>query len=135
MPDKSPDNEIIYKAINQSLNSMIYYKNISSIFPENQRRITKAIKKTINYPLILCNNFDLIYKVDSSLKEEIKIDDNLQLEINYAYLDTSKESKNEYFLIDIIEFNKFGEFLEELKKADIESIKNAISGEYRLSKG
>jgi len=91
--DKTPDNELIYKAINQSLNAMVYYKSSGSILSKRREHI----KKIVNYPLILCNAFDKFYKVNIGANNHSKIEDNFQLEINYAYLDKDKDSRCEYF--------------------------------------
>lgn len=112
------ENELIYKALNQSLNAMVYYRDSDSIIPESSR-YTKA---TVNYPVIICNNFDNFYRVDiGSSDKPVNITSNFQLEVNYAYVDSSKNHTNEYFLIDIISFDKLDNFLLALKK-DIESI-------------
>ena len=129
-PDKTLDNELIYKAINQSLNAMVYYKNSGSIL--SNRRQEQYIKKIINYPLILCNTFDKFYKIDIGDNNPSKIDDNFQLEINYAYLDKDKNSQSDYFLIDIIDFSndRFNNFLKGLEEADIIPIKDSLRDKY-----
>ena len=60
--DKSPDKEIIYKALNQSLNAMVYYKSSPSAILA--KRSGRALR-IVNYPLILCNSFDKLYRVNS----------------------------------------------------------------------
>ena len=123
--DKSPDKEIIYKALNQSLNAMVYYKSSPSAILA--KRSGRALR-IVNYPLILCNSFDKLYRVNSEKEEGYsQIDKNFQLEVNYAYLDKDKNSKSDYFLIDIVEFNQFDEFLTMLEKTDIKAIKNSLS--------
>ncbi len=123
-PDKLVDNELIYKAINQSLNAMVYYKNSGSILSDKYG----YTKKIVNYPLIICNTFDKFYKVDVGNNSYSKIDDNFQLEINYAYLDKDKNSQCDYFLIDIVDFsnNRFDNFLKELEGNDINIIKERL---------
>ena len=102
---------------------MVYYKGTGSIISKDNMLEPLETLRTINYPLILCNGFDNFYKVDPEKKSGYsKIDKNFQLEINYAYLDQNKKSCSDYFLVDIIDFNKFGDFLEELKKTDIDPI-------------
>ena len=125
--NSSLDNEIIYKAISQSLNSMIYHENAGSIIPEQENKIPN-IKRTIKYPLILCNNFNKFYKVNSKeSKGYSKINNNFQLEVDYVYLDKDKNSKDKYFLIDVIDFDKLDLFLEELETKDIDIIRGHIA--------
>jgi hypothetical protein len=107
------ENEIFYKALNQSLNSMVYYRESESIIPKN----SEFIKYTINYPVIICNDFNNLYRVDiGSNDAPVIVNDNFQLEVNYAYLNTSKKQINEYFLIDIVAYDKIDAFLENLQE-------------------
>ena len=107
------ENEIFYKALNQSLNSMVYYRGSESIIPKNR----ESIKFKLDYPVIICNDFNNLYRVDiGSSDEPVIINDNFQLEVNYAYLDLSKKHSNEYFLIDIVSYGKIDAFLEDLQK-------------------
>lgn len=118
----STENEIFYKALNQSLNAMVYYRDRKSIiqFPVGQ---DKYIKKIINYPVIICNSFDNLYAVDiESDDDPYNIDKNFQLEVNYAYIDSNRNNKEEYFLIDIINFDLIHDFL-----GEIQSDTNVIS--------
>lgn len=115
------ENEVIYKALNQSLNAMVYLRHRESIIPEVHNR-NNDILATVEIPVILCNSFEKFYRVeveDPSNPEAIQ--DNFQLEVNYAYLDQNRNNQNEYFLIDIVDFNKFDDFL-----ALMESDKDAI---------
>ncbi|MBC8552899.1 MAG: hypothetical protein H8D23_25015 [Candidatus Brocadiales bacterium] len=107
------ENEIFYKALNQSLNAMIYYRDSESIIPTN----ASYSGKTVNLPVIICNNFSNLYRVDIGLsKEPTKINDNFLLEVNYAYLESSGEHADEYFLIDIVDYKKLKSFLEMLQQ-------------------
>ena len=123
---KNIENEPIYKALNQSLNAMVYYRNSASILPLSSWKERNTLA-TVNYPVIVCNSFDKFYKVDiESPDKHTKIKEYFQLEVNYAYMDTNKSYRNEYFLIDIIDFDKAGIFLEALEE-DVNAIKNIIS--------
>ena len=111
----SADNEIFYKALNQSLNAMIYHRGKGTIIelPEGRRGYTKA---TIDYPIIVCNNFENIYRVDLDTEPApTKITDNFQMEINYAYMNAAGKNADEYFLIDVVGFGLFDGFLNRLE--------------------
>lgn len=112
---KSADNEVFYKALNQSLNAMVYYRNRESIIKIASGRKSYVLQ-TVNYPIIVCNSFDALYRVEIGTDvEPSKISDNFQLEVNYAYLTPSGENINEYFLIDILDFNHLDTFLDNLE--------------------
>ncbi len=112
------ENEPIYKALNQSLNGMVYYRKHTSIIPSTSID-PQNTKLTLVYPIIVCNSFDTFYKVDiesidiNSVKE---INEHFQLEVNYAYIDTAGKHKNEYFLIDVLNYEKIDSFLETIKE-------------------
>lgn len=115
------ENEVIYKALNQSLNAMVYLRHRGSIIPEVPNQ-NNNILTTVEIPVILCNSFEKFHRVEmegSSSPQNIQ--DNFQLEINYAYMDQSQNNRNEFFLIDVVDFNKLDEFL-----ALMESDKDAI---------
>ena len=113
---KSAENELFYKALNQSLNAMVYYRHEDSIIkPLNGR--TNNIQHTLNFPVIMCNSFENLHRVDIDINTEpSRIMDNFQLEVNYAYMTSSGNNANEYFLIDIVDFNQINEFLEKVEK-------------------
>ncbi|HHT9113127.1 MAG: hypothetical protein HZA47_05040 [Planctomycetes bacterium] len=119
------ENEIFYKAINQSLNSMVYYRKSKSIITSSpQKRVN--IKAQISYPVIICNNFINLYKVDiDTMSEPVKIADNFQLEVNYAYIDPARNQRDEYFIIDVVDFEKIDTFLATLQ-SDIDAIQVVI---------
>ena len=77
---------------------------------------------TVEMPTILCNSFADFYRVEIDDPDQPKpIDDNFELEVNYAYLDDQKNNKTEYFLIDIVDFEKLDGFLSILE-ADVAAI-------------
>ena len=110
---RSLENEIFYKALNQSLNAMIYYRGRESIISEQRNHVII----TVSYPVIICNSFENLYRVDiESNDDPVKITENFQLEVNYAYLDSNKDPKNEYFFIDILSFDFLDNFLDTIKE-------------------
>jgi Holliday junction resolvase-like predicted endonuclease len=108
---KSSDNELFYKALNQSLNAMVYYQNKESIIKLPKGRKGRILK-TVNYPVIICNSFDNLFRVEiDEDTEPSNITKNFQLEVNYAYINSNGSNKNEYFLIDVLNFDLFDSFL------------------------
>ena len=117
---KKQRNELFYKALNQSLHAMIYYRQRLPYFDSDKLRLW-------HYPVIVCNSFEKLYKVDFDPETTpTKIDDHFQLEVNYAYLDTNKKHREEYFLIDIVDFNNIANFLH-LLNGDVDIMKCAWS--------
>ncbi len=108
---QSSENELFYKALNQSLNAMVYYRNKNSIIKSPGK-----ILKTVNYPVIICNSFENLYKVEIGVDADpLNIAENFLLEVNYAYRISNEESKNEYFLIDIVDFKLIEDFLKSIR--------------------
>ncbi|MDD1779349.1 MAG: hypothetical protein LUQ65_14370 [Candidatus Helarchaeota archaeon] len=111
----SIENEVIYKGLNQSLNAMIYLRGREPI-DQKFREQDIPILRTVEIPVILCNSFADFYRVEmENPAEPNPIGDNFQLEVNYAYFDYQKKQTTEYFLIDIVDFNKLDDFLEILE--------------------
>ncbi|MDH5650354.1 MAG: hypothetical protein OEZ39_00630 [Gammaproteobacteria bacterium] len=122
---RAAENEIIYKALNQSLNAMVYNRWDHTILPTKKGKPHRNIT-SIEYPVIVCNSFNDFYSVDiDSDREPEVINDNFLLEVNYAYIDTNKSHRNRYFLIDIVSFNKLTSFLKVIE-SDINAIKNIL---------
>lgn len=109
------DNDIFYKALNQSLNAMVYYRNKETIIKLPPSR-NGYVLKTVNYPIIVCNSFDNLHRVEIDTDAvPSNITENFLLEVNYAYLTSDGNNKNEYFLIDILNFDLFDSFLEKIE--------------------
>lgn len=120
--NKDLSNEPIYKAINQSLNAMVYFRHGTSIVP---RKYT--VLANVSYPIIILNDFNKIYRVNIGESDYSQITDNyFQLEINYAYLDRNKKNINEYFLIDVVNFAYLDDFLNKILKKDVDAISAMI---------
>lgn len=115
---QNTENEVIYKALNQSLNAMVYLRGRGpSRKSREQIGVPYQILRIIEMPVILCDDFANFYRVDmEDLGDPKSIDANFQLEVNYAYIDQDKSHKAEYFLIDIVAFDKLDNFLDVLKE-------------------
>lgn len=113
---KTAENEIFYKALNQSLNAMVYYRNKESII-DSEPNQKEYILHTVNYPIIACNSFENLFRVEIDTDvEPSDITDNFQLEVNYAYMTSDGKNRNEYFLIDILNFELFDSFLKKIEE-------------------
>lgn len=67
----------------------------------------------IEFPVVVCSSFDQIYAVDfyaPSQPESIK--ENFQLEVRYAYIDRRNKQRDDYFLLDFVEFSQLEKFAE-----------------------
>lgn len=123
--EKSKDlvNEPIYKAINQNLNALIYFRHEASMLLQDQQ-----ILSTVCYPIIILNDFTKIFSVNIGENTYSNVMDKFfQMEINYAYMDTNKHNMNEYFLIDVVDFSHLDAFLSEIQTKDIDAIQVMMS--------
>jgi hypothetical protein len=112
---RSPENEAIYRALNQSLNAMVYLRWGQSIIPEIQNGDIPRLA-SVEMPVILCNSFANFYRVEMDDQTTPQpITENFQLEVNYAYRDLQGNDRSEYFLLDIVDFNKFEDYLNVLE--------------------
>jgi hypothetical protein len=104
--DKDLMNEPVYKAINQTLNAMIYFRDSPSNIEE------RDIIRTVTYPTVILNNFKNLYRLDIGENNYSLLTESFfQLEVNYAYLDSRKQNMNEYFLIDFVDFSQVDNYL------------------------
>jgi len=117
------ENEPIYKALNQSLNSMVYLRSKGSIIDIKPNRLNSVLE-SFSYPVIVCNSFDNFYRVNMTNQDSPqKIIENFQLEVNYAYIDKNNITRSEFFLIDVIDFNKLDDYLV-IIDSDVDTIRN-----------
>lgn len=130
---RGEDNELMNKAVNQSLNALVYYRHRGGLIPENPRIRNRTLRQ-VPYPLIVVNSFEHFFStsMDDDTGKVEPITEPFQLEVNYAYVDKDRNSHNEYFLIDVVSIDKMEEFLSMLEKTDIDSIKDDIGWEERL---
>ncbi|KAB2833204.1 MAG: hypothetical protein F9K48_08930 [Candidatus Brocadia sp.] len=107
---KAPENEPFYKALNQVLNAMVSMRGQPVSIPElkNSRWSPKAL---IEFPVVVSNSFDQIYSVDFYTESQPElIKDNFQLEIRYAYFDRHNNQRDDYFLLDFVEYSQLEKF-------------------------
>lgn len=113
---KAMENEPFYKALNQVLNGMVSLSGQPVSVPELKER-RRSAKMILEFPVVVCSSFSSVYAVDfdrDSSPEQIA--DNFQLEVQYAYLDRNQNSRDDYFLLDFVEFERLSEFMEAINR-------------------
>jgi hypothetical protein len=113
---KGQDFEPFYKALNQVLNAQVSLGDqLTAIHDLSGRSRGKQI--LINYPVVVCNSFDRTYGLDfygGSAPEQIT--ENFLLEVQYAYIDRSGQQRDDYFLVDFVEFDKLQKLTEAITR-------------------
>lgn len=106
------ENDPYYRALNQVLNAMVSMRG--------GRLCASLLKKTgghgptvlLEFPVVVCSSFQQIYSVDfyaDSTPERVQ--ENFQLEIQYAYLDKQGKQNDEHLLIDFVEFDQLASYV------------------------
>jgi hypothetical protein len=107
---KTTENEAFYRALNQCLNGTINLRRHPSI--SHNFKTLPTIAGSFEMPVILCDSFANFYQVDMASTDNAQsMKDNFQFEVNYAYSNNDGSQRTEYFLIDIVEFQKLDTFL------------------------
>lgn len=111
---KGQEAEPFYKALNQSLNALISLrKQLPRAFSADRQ--PGGFQVTLDFPVIVCNSFAQLYCADFAGQREAEvIKDNFQLEVQYAYIDSGGNSRDELFLIDVVEYDKLAQFVASL---------------------
>jgi len=121
---KSQENDPFYKAINQSLSGLIYRERGSAV-SSSDARFPAKILMTASYPVIICNSFERLFAAyPDNFNTPVAIEDNFQVEINYAYMSADRLPVNDYFLIDIISLGNLESFIENLIATDISAFRD-----------
>ncbi|SFK77164.1 hypothetical protein SAMN04487938_1934 [Lysobacter sp. cf310] len=111
---KSPEQDPFYKALNQVLNAQVSMKGQQLAVIDGS---TSTVGGVLNYPVIVCSTFDGVYATDFlSHAEPTPLQENFQLEVQYAYANSAGSVRDEYFLIDIVEFAQLQSFSEALDR-------------------
>lgn len=125
----STRNEQFYKAISQSLSAMTYFQGRpSNVSREDTGR--EGVLSELIYPVIICNRFDNFFSCDIENEDNIQlIESNFQFEVQYAYFDNKQRKKNEYFLVDIVDFNNMDSFTKLMEESEIKALKQKLRDE------
>ena len=114
-PRKSPENDPFYKALNQVLNAMISMRDKPVSVPK-LKRLERSPLEILEFPVVVCSSFEKMYSLDFFMESEPDtIKDNFQLEIRYAYIDRHNNQRDDYFLLDFVEFSQLEKFAEAIE--------------------
>ncbi|WP_420208719.1 hypothetical protein [Candidatus Electronema sp. JC] len=115
---KGQETEAIYKALNQVLNARVSMQHqVSSRHPI----------LLMEYPVVVCSSFSHIFCLDffgtGEPESAAPVTENFQLEVQYAYYNRQGNPKNDYFLIDFVDFHKLDSF-DKAVEDDVKAAKN-----------
>ena len=66
---------------------------------------------TLEFPVVVCSSFASMYSVDFLGATPPKaISENFQLEVEYAFFDRGGNHRNDYFLLDFVEYSQLSKF-------------------------
>ncbi|MCQ4163097.1 hypothetical protein [Tahibacter harae] len=106
---KSQEQEPFYKALSQVLGAHVSMHSRPS-FALSIRRPELDAPRRLDFPVVVCSNFTKLHRTDFFLESAPSgIEDNFQIEVQYAYPDGDR-NRSRYFLIDVIEFDRLREF-------------------------
>lgn len=109
---RSQEAEPFYKALNQSLNATVAMRGMPLSVPGLKGR-SHGVLKTLEFPVVVCSSFDNLFAVDFDAETEPQpITQIFQLEVRYAYIDRNGRMRDEYFLLDFVEFKQLDQFAE-----------------------
>jgi hypothetical protein len=109
---KGQESDPFYKALNQSLNALVAMRGKSITVPKESPHHEHRIKAILEFPVIVCSSLTQAYAVDFYSDGAAEpITDNFQFEVRYAYIDRQGGHKDEFFLLDFVDFSKLDGFL------------------------
>lgn len=118
---KSSENDVFYKATSQCLNALVGNFRQPNIIERSPGITSCAI---LNYPVIVCNSFEKIFKSEDAKPKAVT--GNFQLEVNYAYTDYSGAKKREYFIIDVVCFDEIADLVSEIENKDVTAVREKV---------
>jgi hypothetical protein len=109
---KTQETEPFYKALNQALNGTVAMRSQLSSHPKLTDYCDKKVT-VFNYPVVVCSSFAQLYNVDFLAESEpIVIQENFQLDVQYAFHDRTGTQRDENFLLDFVEYDQLSKFQE-----------------------
>jgi hypothetical protein len=72
---------------------------------------------TLEYPVVVCSSFSQLYAVEFLEESPAKeMEKNFQIEVQHAYLDRSGNQRDDYFLLDVVEFDQLAVYEKAVSK-------------------
>jgi hypothetical protein len=113
---KSQELEPYYKALNQVLNAMVSMRGGPVSDPSNARK-GRGPRVVLELPMVVCSSFEKLYQVDFYADSPPqRISENFQLELRYAYHERDGFQRDEYLLVDFVEFNQLDRLMQSIGK-------------------
>lgn len=108
---RGQESEPFYKALNQTLNGLVSFRRHEPRAFSADGPIS-GFRMSLDFPVVVCNSFSKVYAADfGGVAPVMQVQDNFQLEVEYAYVDVSGRSRDELFLLDIVEFDRLDNFV------------------------
>lgn len=106
---KTAEQDLFYKALNQSLQAFVSMRDVHTQSHTHSPDV--GIKRRLDFPVVVCSSFDSMWEVDFfSDSDPRTIAENFQLEVRYAYVDRWDNNRDDYFLLDFVQYRKLEEF-------------------------
>ena len=109
------ETDLFYKALNQILSAYAAFRYQPAASGSPSERLHGKIV-LLTFPVVVCSSFEKIFAADFLGQfEPSQQDQNFQLEVRYAYGESSGAPKNEYFLVDFASYNNLSQFTQAIE--------------------
>ena len=109
---KQQEADPFYKALNQILNAYAAFRHQPAAVGSQAQKLHGKIV-SLTFPVVVCSSFKNVFAVDFlGQLQTAPQDQNFQLEVRYAYGDSSSSPRNEYFLVDFLSYDNLALFTE-----------------------
>jgi len=117
---KQQEADLFYKALNQILSAYVAFRHQPAA-PESRAGKLHGKVVTMAFPVVVCSSFKNVFAVDflGQLQTSPQ-DQNFQLEVRYAYGESSSSPRNEYFLVDFASYDNLAQFTQSIND-DVEA--------------
>ena len=113
--NKQQETDLFYKALNQILSAYVAFRYQPF---RSEHRAAKLHGKllSLTYPAVVCSSFSKLFAADFLGKLQTSPqNENFQLEVRYAYGESSSTQRNEYFLVDFVSYDQLKDFTQAIE--------------------